>query len=410
MTELTIERLGHSGDGIAPGPVYVPRALPGEVVAGAVEAGRMDAPRIVTPSPDRIAAPCPHYRACGGCQLMHASDAFVAAWKQQIAQTALAAQGLSTTWRALHTSPPTSRRRATLAARRTKKGALVGFHGRGSGAISQISGCHLLDPALIAALPVAEALALAGASRKGALDVTLTLSGGGLDVAVRGGKPADGPLRLSLARLAEAQDLARLAWDGEQIALRRAPTQTFGRATVVPPPGAFLQATPQGEAALLAAVREITQGAGRIVDLFAGCGTFALPLAESAEVHAVEGDAAMTAALDLGWRHAAGLKRVTTEARDLFRRPLLPDELAGFDAAVIDPPRAGAEAQIDALARARVPTIAHVSCNPVTFARDARRLCEAGYAIEWAQVVDQFRWSVHVELVAAFRLSPRPRG
>lgn len=404
MTEVTIERLGHLGDGIAPGPVYAHRTLPGEIIAGDVLGNRIDAPRIVTPSPDRVTPPCPHYRACGGCQLMHASDGFTAGWKQEIARAALAAQGLDTEWRALQSSPPASRRRATFAARRTKKGTLVGFHGRASGTITEIPGCRLLDPVLLAGLPAIHALTEAGASRKGALDVTVTATGGGLDMAVSGGKPADGPLRLTLAGLAETHDLARLSWDGDTLALRRPPVQTFGRAEVSPPPGAFLQATPEGEAALLSAVREITRGARRIVDLFAGSGTFALPLAEAAEVHAVEGNAAMTGALDRGWRHAQGLKRVTTEARDLFRRPLMPDELAGFDAAVIDPPRAGAEAQILELARARLPVIAHVSCNPVTFARDARVLADAGYSLDWVQVVDQFRWSVHVELVGAFRL------
>lgn len=404
MTEVTIQRLGHLGDGIAPGPIYVPRVLPGEIVAGEVEGTRIDAPRIVTPSPDRVTPPCPHYRGCGGCQLMHASEGFTADWKQEIARSALAGQGLETEWRALQTSPPSTRRRASFAARRTKKGTLVGFHGRASGTITEIPNCHLLDPALLSGLRAVHALTDAGASRKGGLDVTVTVTGGGLDVSVAGGKPADGPLQLTLAQLAETHDLARLSWDGETLALRRPPVQTFGRTTVAPPPGAFLQATPEGEAALASAVREITKGARRIVDLFAGSGTFALPLAEAAEVHAVEGDAAMTRALDHGWRHAQGLKRVTTEARDLFRRPLMPDELARFDAAVIDPPRAGAEAQIAELARAHLPVIAHVSCNPITFARDAKTLIDAGYALEWAQVVDQFRWSVHVEMVGAFRL------
>ena len=187
--------------------------------------------------------------------------------------------------------------------------------------------------------------------------------------------------------------------------MRSPPLQRFGKALVPCPPGAFLQATRQGEAALLDAVRQIVGDAKQVVDLFAGCGTFALPLAEGAEVHAAEGSSQMTAALDAGWRRAEGLKRVTHEARDLFRRPLLPDELKRFDAAVIDPPRAGAEAQVAELAKARVPRIAFVSCNPVTFARDAKQLVQAGYHLQWVQVVDQFRWSSHVELVAAFSLT-----
>jgi 23S rRNA (uracil1939-C5)-methyltransferase len=196
--------------------------------------------------------------------------------------------------------------------------------------------------------------------------------------------------------------LARLSWDGEVVFQSEPPVLAMGVARVSPPPGAFLQATPEGEAALLRAVLEATDGARRVADLFAGCGTFALPVAQRAEVHAVEGSSQMLAALDHGWRTALGLKRVSTETRDLFRRPLMPDELARFDAVVIDPPRAGAEAQIGQIAAAQLPRVAAVSCNPVTFARDARALVTAGYRLDWVQVVDQFRWSAHVELTACF--------
>ena len=405
MTEHVIERLGHQGDGIAPGPVFAPMTLPGEVVSGTLNGQRLDQVRIVTPSSDRVAAPCRHFKTCGGCQVQHASDGFVEHWKAGIVREALRAQGIEAEIAGVETSPPKSRRRAGLSARRTKKGAMAGFHGRASGTIVEIPDCQLLHPDLIAALPVAEALAVAGGSRKGELNVSVTLSDGGLDVAVRDGKPLDRDLEVALAQQAEALDLARLSWDGEVIAMRRAPGQIFGPARVVPPPGAFLQATPQGEAALLRAVSEITEGASKIADLFAGCGTFALPLARRAEVLAVEGDRAMIAALDRGWREAQGLKRVEGVTRDLFRNPLLRDEFKGIDAVVIDPPRAGAEAQVTELAEARVPVIAHVSCNPVTFARDAARLIAAGYVMGPVRVVDQFRWSSHVELVAGFRLT-----
>ncbi|MHA6264303.1 class I SAM-dependent RNA methyltransferase [Arenibacterium sp. CAU 1754] len=397
-----IQRLGHQGDGVAEGPRFAPRTLPGEVITGTVEGTQISDLRIVTPSPDRVKPPCRHYNACGGCQLQHASDAFVADWKVGIVRHALSAQGLDAEMRPIVTSPPQSRRRATLAVRRTKKGALAGFHGRASGVITEIPECQLLDPALIAGLPVAESLAIVGGSRKGELAVTLTTSRGGLDVAVTGGKPLDGPLRMTLAQLVEQHGLARLAWDGEVIAMRAPAVQVFGVAHVVPPAGAFLQATQHGEKALMAAVREITQDARRIVDFFAGCGTFSLPLAGGAEVHAVEGDRDMIEALDQAWRRTSDLKKVTSEARDLFRRPLMPDELKRFDAAVIDPPRAGAEAQIAELVQAKIPVIAYVSCNPVSFARDARALCDAGYVLNWVQVVDQFRWSVHTELAASF--------
>jgi len=407
VTEHTIIRLGHHGDGIADGPIFAPRTLPGEVVTGATDGQTLRDIRIIDPSPDRVAPPCRHFKSCGGCQLQHASDAYVARWKAEVVETALAAHDIPARIEAVHTSPARTRRRATLAARRTKAGAMAGFHARGSDTVTEIPACHLLHPDLMAGLPLARDLARAGTSRKAPLAVTLTRSRGGLDVAVTGGKPADGPLRATLAGLAGAHDVARLAWDGEVIVTRHAPEQVFGPARVVPPPGAFLQATEHGEAALLDAAGAILAEARRIVDLFAGCGTFTLPLARHAHLHAVEGDAAMLEALDQGWRHAPGLKPVTTEARDLYRRPLLADELARYDSALLDPPRAGAEAQIAQIAAARLPRLAYISCSPVTFARDARHLIAAGYEMGAVQVIDQFRWSAHVELIAAFTLKSR---
>jgi 23S rRNA (uracil1939-C5)-methyltransferase len=404
---LTIEKLGHLGDAMAPGengPIFVPQVLPGEVVEGDLAGNRLENVRIITPSVNRVKPPCVHARSCGGCMMQHANDDFVAAWKTDIIRSALAGQGLEAVLRPILTSPPQSRRRATIAGRRTKGGALLGFHARGSDALVAIPHCQLLHPDLMAAFPALEALVITGGSRKSELALTITRSLAGPDISVTGGKPLDGQLRLELARVAEAHGLSRLSWDAEVVALRTAPMQKMGRARVAPPPGAFLQATVQGEADLLAAVQDAVGNAKRITDLFAGAGTFALPLSEQAEVHAVEGDASMMAALDKGWRMAEGLKRITVETRDLFRRPLEPDEFKGVQAVVIDPPRAGAEAQTKTLAIARVPVIASVSCNPVTFARDARILTTAGYRLDWVQPIDQFRWSAHVELAARFSL------
>jgi len=404
---LTIEKLGHLGDAMAPGengPIFVPQVLPGEVVEGDLAGNRLENVRIITPSVNRVKPPCVHARSCGGCMMQHANDDFVAAWKTDIIRLALAGQGLEAVLRPILTSPPQSRRRATIAGRRTKGGALLGFHARGSDALVAIPHCQLLHPDLMAAFPALEALVITGGSRKSELALTITRSLAGPDISVTGGKPLDGQLRLELARVAEALGLSRLSWDAEVVALRTAPMQKMGRARVAPPPGAFLQATVQGEADLLAAVQDAVGNAKRITDLFAGAGTFALPFSEQAEVHAVEGDAAMMAALDKGWRMAEGLKRITVETRDLFRRPLEPDEFKGVQAVVIDPPRAGAEAQTKTLAIARVPVIASVSCNPVTFARDARILTTAGYRLDWVQPIDQFRWSAHVELAARFSL------
>lgn len=399
---LTIERLGARGDGIAEGPVYVARTLPGEVVEGEVDGDRIEAPRILTPSDDRVAAPCRHYGACGGCALQHASDDFVANWKLGQVRDLLARQGLTPEFRPVLTSPPNSRRRAALSGRRTKKGAIVGFHARRSDTVTEIPGCLVISAALKSALPALQEITIAGGSRKGELSFTVTETTHGLDVAVQGGKSVDADLQLRLAELIARAGFVRLSWDGEVLAQRERPVITMGRAQVTPPPGGFLQATKAGEAALLAAVTEAVGDARRIADLFAGCGTFALPLSEQAEIHAVEGDPDLTGALHEGWRRAGGLKSLSVESRDLFRRPLMPEDLAGFDAVVIDPPRAGAAAQSEELARSDVGHIAAVSCSPATFARDAAILCAGGYRLKWVQVVDQFRWSPHVELAAAF--------
>lgn len=404
MTKHHILRLGHHGDGIAEGPIFVPMTLPGETVSGEVEGQQLRDVRIVTPSEQRVAPPCRHFKSCGGCQLQHAADDFVAGWKVDVVRNALSAHGLETEFRPIQTSPAQSRRRATFAARRTKKGAMAGFHGRASDVLIEVPGCQLVDPALLPGLKVAEELALIGTSRKAELAVTVTLSEEGLDVSVANGKPLDGPLRQQLAQTCEALALARLTWDGEVIAMRAPPAQHFGSAAVTPPPGAFLQATRHGEAALRAAVVDAVGQAETVADLFAGCGTFALPLAQKARVHAVEGDAEMIATLEGGWRRAKGAKSLTVETRDLFRRPLLPDELAKIDAVVLDPPRAGAEAQVAEIIRAGVPRVAYVSCNPVSFARDVQNMVAAGYRLDWVQVVDQFRWSSHVELSACLTL------
>ncbi|WP_371170187.1 class I SAM-dependent RNA methyltransferase [Aliiroseovarius sp. 2305UL8-7] len=406
MTETyVIERLGHLGDGIAPGPIYAARCLPGEEIAGDVVEGRIAAPWIVRPSPDRVKAPCRHYNSCGGCSLLHASDGFVKDWKTDVVRAALAAHGLAPEFRATQTSPAQSRRRAVLSARRGKKGAVIGFHGRKSDAITAVDGCRLLHPDILAGLPALSELAQIGASRKGELSINVVQSTAGLDVTVSNGKPLNRELETNLAQALHKFGFARLAWNGEVIAVETPPVQRFGAVSVVPPSGSFLQATREGENALLTAVSDIVGDAKQVVDLFAGCGTFALPLAQTAEIHAVEGAGEMLDALALAWRNSRGLKHVTTEVRDLFRNPLMEEDLARFDAAVIDPPRAGAAAQIETLAASDVARIAMVSCNAVTFARDAKALCDAGYDLNWVQVVDQFRWSTHIEQVGSFTKS-----
>ena len=406
--KVRITRLGHQGDGIADGPLYVPRALPGECIEGTPSGNRLDSPRILTPSPDRVRAPCPHYNSCGGCALQHASDSFVAGWKEDIVRRALDAQGISTVFRQPHISPPNSRRRAALAGRRLKKSTLVGFHRRSSHDLVEVPECRVLDCRLLAAFPALGGLTAVLGSRQSVLRFSVIASDTGIDVDLEADTKLDPPQLDALAKLAEANGLARLSLGGDIVLQRSAPVVSFEGIDVVPPPGAFLQATSEGQRALWSAVSEATDGARAVCDLFAGCGTFALPMAKTSRVHAVESGADMLAALDAGWRHAPFLKQVTTEARDLFRNPLTVDELSAYDAIIVDPPRAGGEAQFREIARSGVRRVAAVSCNPVSFARDARILTEGGYRLDWVQVVDQFRWSPHVELAAAFSMPHMP--
>ena len=406
MTSYTIERLGYQGDGVFTDggrDVFAPFTLPGEVVSGSIQGDRLIDLRVETPSDTRIKPMCRHFKTCGGCVTQHAQDDYLADWKQTAVRETLSRHGLTPHFRPIITSPPRSRRRAAFSGRRTKKAAMVGFHGARSDALIEVSDCALVQPEILIGLDGFKTLVRAAASRSSEVKIAVTTSSGGLDVDVRDGKEMTTELMSEVVKIAQTENYARLSWDGDVILERQPPLQTFGSAQVRPPAGSFLQATPEGEQALVNAVLEISAGAKKAVDLFAGCGTLSLPLAEIAEVHAVEGDADMTTALDTGWRHSDGLKTVTTEARDLFRRPLLSDEFKGVDVVVLDPPRAGAKAQIEVLCDAGVPTIAYVSCNPSTFARDAERLVAAGYEFQWVQVVDQFRWSAHSELVGAFQ-------
>lgn len=397
MTQI-VERLTLAGLGQLPDGTLLERVLPGEEVDVSPDGSA----RVVTPVVDRVKAPCRHFKSCGGCAMQHASDDFVATWKTTVVERAMSARGLPFPFRNLHTSPAKSRRRARLAGKRTKKGAMVGFHAKGSDALIDVPDCQLLVPSIIAGFPALEALTIVAASRKSEVNLTVTDTVNGLDVWVETERDITGQLRIELAGLAEVHNLARLAWNDDVVVTRKPPEQIFGSAKVAPPSGSFLQATREGEAALVGAVVKATLGAKRIIDLFSGAGTFSLPLAQNAEVHAVEGDEEMLLTLDHGWRHARGLKAVTTEARDLFRRPLEPDEFGKFDVAVLDPPRAGAQAQIATLCASAMKRIVMVSCNPVSFARDAETLIDAGFGLDWIDVVDQFRWSPHTELVASF--------
>ncbi|MGV6810899.1 MAG: class I SAM-dependent RNA methyltransferase [Brevirhabdus sp.] len=404
--KLTIERLGHGGDGVAKTPdgetVFVPQTLPGEEVEGELDGNRLTGVRIITPSENRVRPPCPHFKTCGGCSMQHVRDEVVADWKQDIVRVALAARGIDAPIRGIKTSPAGSRRRAAFSGRRPRSGPVVGLHARGSDLMVEIPECRLMSPGLMAGMDGMRALSRALASRKTELTIHVTETDTGLDIRVDGAPPQDVPRMAGLATVAEEHDMARLSMGDELVAERRPPMVRLGPANVVLPAGAFLQATKAGEGDLLASVLEAVGDARRVADLFAGCGTFALPLSERAEVHAVEGLDSLTTALTAGWRGVGGLHRLTAETRDLFDRPVLAQELKGFGAVVFDPPRAGAEAQCRELAKSDVPVIAAVSCSPQSFARDAAILIEGGYTLDWIDVVDQFRWSHHVELTSRF--------
>lgn len=406
---LTIARLGQRGDGIAEtsgGQVFVPYALPGETVRAVRDGERAQLVEIIAPAASRIAAICPLFTRCGGCAAQHMADAFYRDWKRQQVVTALARAGIEAPVAEIVDAHGTGRRRVTFHARREGAGMIVGFMAARSHELIAVETCPVLAPGLERAPAVAQMLANRLATSSKPLDIQVTASDAGLDVDIRGHGPAGGKLRLALTQAAERLDLARLAMHGETIVERRPPLQRMGKAYVAPPPGGFLQATGEGEERLAALVSAAIPKAKRVVDLFAGCGPFGFRLAERCQVHAVEGERAAVQALLKAVGMTQGLKPISAEPRDLFRRPLLEHELNGFDAAVLDPPRAGAEAQVRRLAASKLATVVYVSCDAGSFARDAALLIAGGYALEGVTPVDQFRYSAHIELVGVFR---RPR-
>lgn len=409
---FTIERLGAQGDGIAmaqDGEVFIPFALPGEIVTAAREKNRAALMAVVEPSPQRIAPACRHFTECGGCALQHFEAEAYRAWKRGKVEQALRAKGIEVEVGPLVPCRPHSRRRVTFSARRTAGGdMLFGFVRALSNEIVAVAECPIALPQIVAALEPLKALAGLICADTKPFHMTVTVTASGLDIAARGsGRLGEHQRRLA-ANFVIAQRFARLSVDGEIVIEPQKPMVLFGDVAVNVPPGVFLQATQAAEAAMAELVGGHLSRAKKVADLFAGCGSFALRLAAKAEVHAVEGEAAALAALDHGFRFASGLRRVTTERRDLFRRPLTFKELAAFDALVFDPPRAGAEDQSKQIARSDVPLVAAVSCNPVTLARDLAILLEGGYRLKSVVPIDQFLWSPHVEAVALLE-KPRRR-
>lgn len=411
--EVEITRLGGHGDGVAETPkglVFVPYTAPGDRVGvrllKQVDQGvAAELLELHTAGPDRVEPACTHFHDCGGCALQHLSGPFQARWKQDQVRDALRRRGLDPeVVRPTATVAPGDRRRAEFVLRKVGAKVLAGFNRRLSPKIVDLDMCLVLDPRLVALLPPLRDT-FAGLLKPGAgLDVQATLTDTGIDMVLRGFEP-DLAARERLAAFAADAGLARLSLrrrDGEVEALlvRGTPQVAFGGVAVALPPGAFLQASPAAEQVLRDAVLEGVGAAGRVADLYAGCGTFALPLSATAQVTAVEGEAAQADAL----RKAAQLagRRLTVETRDLVRRPLQGPELDRFDAVVLDPPRAGAREQAVALAVSKVPRLVMVSCMAGTFARDAHILVDGGYELAEVHPVDQFVFTPHIELVGVF--------
>jgi 23S rRNA (uracil1939-C5)-methyltransferase len=410
VERLVIDHVGHFGDGVAVagGPsVYVPYTLGGETVEVESVPGHPDRRRLLAverASPQRIAPFCPHFGICGGCAIQHWQPESYRAWKRDSVVENLARADLACEVEPLVDAHGLGRRRITLHARIGTHDVLkVGFAAAHSHDIIPVDRCPILDPGLGGALKAAWAIAEPLTPIGKPLDIQITATDSGLDVDVRGSGALPADMIARLSRIAEQHRLARLTRHGELVLMRTPPTIAIGTARVTLPPGSFLQATVAGEETLAALVTGHCKRAKHIADLFCGVGPFALRLAAKSRVSAFDSDAGAVTALQKAAAATSGLKPVKAEARDLFRRPLMPGELRDYDTIVFDPPRQGAQAQAQQLAASKIPVVVAVSCNVATFARDARILVDGGYKLETVTPVDQFRHTPHVELVARFR-------
>ena len=407
---VTIQFVGAEGDGIArtaDGPVYVPFTLPGEEVAVARVKSDASVMSWGSVAPDRVVPACRHFGpegvggSCGGCSLQHWADRPYQNYKRDLVIDALRARGIETDVAPLIACSPGERRRVTMTGRLTDKGLLLGFMQSKSHHVVAVEECPIAHPAIVSRLPAVRRLASALASGSEPFRVTVQVTTSGLDLNFTDLKKPDAKKRQAAVDLClREKGVARISLASEILVEPFKPIVEFGGIPVVLPPGGFLQATEKAEDAMSELIIGHVGKTKRIADLFAGCGTFSLRLARTSAVHAVEFDAGAIAALDHAARNSQGLKPVTVERRDLYRRPLQPLDLKYIDAVVFDPPRAGAEAQCHELARSKVGRIAAVSCNPVTLARDLSILIEGGYKLKSVTPIDQFLWSSHVEAVA----------
>ena len=415
--EVTIESIGRRGDGVATvdgGIVHVPATAPGDRVAVALtEAGpgrfRGRLLQLLAAGPDRREPPCRHFGDCGGCALQHLAPDAYGAWKTDMLGGLLARNGLEgATVEPLHSSPPGSRRRAAFAIRRRRDDAIVGFNERHSHRVVDLAACPVVLPEIAALIEPLRAWAAAALTTGDRADAHVAMTDSGIDLLVRTAARLGGAGRNALVDLLARENLARVArahpkQDGAEVLAEARPVRAvYGGFPVALAPGAFAQATADGEAALTGFAVEAAEGAASAFDLFCGSGAFALPLAgRGHSVSAADIDKAAIANLGAAARRA-GLAKLHAEPRNLMRRPVPASELAGADFVVFDPPRAGAKAQAAEIAASGVPVVVAVSCDPGTFMRDARILVDGGYRLTRLRPVDQFLWSPHLELAARF--------
>jgi 23S rRNA (uracil1939-C5)-methyltransferase len=406
---VTIASLGTKGDGVAHdsnGPIFVPFALPGETVSIARVKGEGTIMSFASTSPDRIQPPCRHFGpdgvggTCGGCSLQHLAQAPYNAFKRQILIDALKSKGLEAPVGEIFEAHPHQRRRLVFTARRREQGLVMGFMQAETHHVVPVEECPIASEGLIARLDAIKIIANACGAEHFRITVTETLTG--LDISLDGlrGGLGDQERRAVTNAVIKLKGIARVSANGEIVIEPNKPLLDFDGARVALPPGGFTQATLEAEAHMAELAIAHIGKAKKVADLFAGVGTFALRIARKASVFAVESDEKAIKALDQGARNTQGLKPVSIERRDLFRRPLMTSEFKTFDAVVFDPPRAGAEVQCLELAKSQVKKIVAISCNPLTLARDLAILTAGGYRIDMVTPIDQFLWSPHVEAVA----------
>lgn len=402
--EVVIEKLGAQGDGVAlsaAGQHFIAGALPGERWLLPPDGP----PRRLSDSLDRVPPPCPHFVTCGGCMAQHMASNLYVDWKRQIVAEAFQHRAIEAEIAPVRTMPLRSRRRAFLGVERQGSKVEIGFREEGQHSLVNITECQLLDPAIMAALPHLKAMAIIAMPQRSSGRLIVTKLDAGLDVSFDNGhkllKPDE---RLALAAFAEKARVARLVVSGDPIVVRAEPRIRLGKAEVDVPPSLFLQAVPEAERLMMELVTDaMPKNTKRVADLFSGLGTFTFPIAEKAQVAAFDSDRRAISVLEAAARRTPGLKPIEARVRDLFREPLSPKELEGFDAVVLDPPRAGAAAQTERIARSKVPLVVAVSCAPATLARDARTLIDAGFKMGPVTPIDQFISSPHVEAVTVFR-------